>query len=65
MKPGNLGKNLAKIMDDLDMTQAELAKRTGLTPAAVSQILTHGNPRLKTICKILTVIPVSFERLMK
>ena len=60
------GANLRKILRELDMTQVELANRSGLTPAAVSQILDDKRePTLKTICAILRVIPTTFERLVR
>lgn len=58
------GKELQRVLDMLDMTQAELAERTKLTPAAISQIISaKREPTLSTIVKILKVIPVKFERL--
>ena len=60
------GKNLREIRENLDMSQAELASRSGLTPAAVSQIEAGiREPALSSVVKILNVIPVTFERLMK
>lgn len=66
MNPKNFGKNLSRVMEALDMSQSELARRTNLTPAAISQII-HGErePSLSTVCKILAVIPIPFERLVK
>lgn len=64
MKMYNFGANLKSIRELLGMTQAELARRTGLTPAAVSQIESNErDPAFKTIVKILDVIPVKFEKL--
>lgn len=66
MKAENFGKNLKKIMSDLEMTQADLAERTGLTRAAVCQIVKGDrDPQLDTVCRIMAVIPVSFEKLMR
>jgi len=46
------------------MTQGELARRSGLTPAAISQIEAGSrDPNLSSILKILKVIPISFEKL--
>ena len=58
-------KNLTKIRKALGMTQAELSKRSGLTPAAISQIEKgQREPSLKSILAIMKVLPVSFERLV-
>lgn len=66
MNPEYFGANLRKILRALDMPQAELAERSGLTPAAISQILDgKREPTLQTICKILGVIPTSFEKLVR
>lgn len=64
--PKAFGKNLKRILYTLDMTQIELAEKSKLTPAAISQIL-NGNrdPSLSTICAILNVIPAKFELLVK
>lgn len=60
------GKNLSQILDDLGMSQVELARRSGLTPAAVSQIINgEREPSFGTIVKILDVIPIQFEKLLK
>lgn len=62
----NFRKNLKQIMQDLGVSQIELSKRTGLTPACISQILNNGrDPNLKSIIKILRVIPIKFENLIK
>lgn len=64
--PKKFGQNLKHILDELDFSQDELAKRAHLTPAAISQIINgQREPSLNTICKILGVIPVSFERLVR
>lgn len=66
MKPENFGKNLNKIRLALNLTQVDISRATGLTPAAVSQILNHNRePSLKTICAILKYIPVKFEKLVE
>ena len=60
------GKNLKAILDMLGMTQAELSKRTGLTRAAVSQLISGArDPSLHTIVRILKVIPAQFENLVE
>lgn len=60
------GKNLKEILDALNMSQAEFAHRTGLTCAAVSMILKgKREPSLSTIVKIIKVLPITFERLMR
>jgi len=58
-------RGLSEIMEALDMSQVDLANQTGLTQAAVSQILNgKREPTLSTIVKILRVIPVKFEKLV-
>lgn len=60
------GKNLKEVLDALEMNQTELAARTGLTQAAVSQLLNdEREPSFRTILKILDAIPVKFERLIR
>lgn len=60
------GKNLKEVMDFLEINQVELATKAGITQAAVSQILSGDRePSFGTIVKILNVIPVKFERLLK
>lgn len=60
------GKNLREILTYLEISQSELANKTGLTQAAISQIIQGDRePSLNTICKILSVLPTNFERLMK
>jgi transcriptional regulator with XRE-family HTH domain len=55
-------KNLKKIRSSLGMTQGELARRTKLTPAAISQIESgKRDPSLSSILAILKVIPAKFE----
>lgn len=60
----NFGENLKATINLLGMTQSDLAQKTGLTRAAVSQILSgKREPTLSTIIKILNVIPIKFEKL--
>jgi transcriptional regulator with XRE-family HTH domain len=50
----------------MGMSQSTLAEKAGITPAAVSQILSGARaPSLDTVIRVMTVIPISFERLMK
>ena len=52
-------------MSTLGMDQTELAKMTGLTQAAVSQLLNGvRDPSIHTLVKIMKVIPVKFENLI-
>lgn len=61
----NFGRNLVSILKSLGMNQIELSNKTGLTPAAISQILSgEREPSLSSVVKILRVIPVKFERLV-
>lgn len=65
MNPKLFGPKLKAIIKMMDISQAELAELTGLTTAAVSQILNGARePSLQTICKILNHIPIKFERLV-
>lgn len=60
----SFGKELRRILKSLEMTQVELSRKTGITPAAVSMIIDgKRDPSLSTIVKILKAIPVKFERL--
>jgi len=69
-RPGNsekypFGENLNRIMKTLQMSQVDLAQKSGLTQAAISQIISGDRePSLGTIVKILKVIPVKFEVLV-
>lgn len=66
MNHKNFGRNLKYIIDRLFLTQSELAKKSGLTQAAISHIINgRREPSLETTCKILSVIPVKFERLVQ
>jgi transcriptional regulator with XRE-family HTH domain len=60
------GYRLKEILSTLGMSQADLAYKTGLTAAAVSQIINgKREPSLSSIVAILQVIPVKFERLIE
>lgn len=60
------GKNLSHVLNALGMSQADLAERTGLTPACISQVLAgKREPTLYTIVRILRIVPVKFERLIQ
>jgi transcriptional regulator with XRE-family HTH domain len=66
MKADNFGKNLQAILDCLELTQGDFAKRTGLTAAAVSMLCSgEREPMLKTILKIMESLGCSLERLCK
>lgn len=66
MKKENIGKNLKEIIDFLGITQVELAKRTDLTQAAISQIINGERiPSVDSIVAILKALNISFERLLK
>jgi predicted transcriptional regulator len=55
---------LAELLSLMGMTQNELAKRTGLTQAAISHIINGDrDPALSSILKILRVLPVKFEKI--
>lgn len=58
-------KNLRKLREALGISAAELAERSGLTPAAISQIETgKREPSLSSILAIMKVIPAKFEKLV-
>lgn len=60
------GKNLQGILEFSDITQGDFAKRCGLTPAAISQIINGDRePQLSTVIKILDALGVTFERMLK
>lgn len=60
----NFGKNTGDIMHYLGWSQNDLAIRSGLTPAAISQIIAgNREPTLKTVLKIIEALGVTFERL--
>lgn len=60
------GQNLNDLMRTLGMSKAELARRSGLTPAAVTQIAQGTRePSLTSVIRILRVIPVKFEQLVR
>lgn len=66
MKAENFGKNLKQIIEFIEMSQTELAQKSGLTQTAISQFINNERePSLKSVCKILSVIPTNFERLVK
>ena len=65
MRSDLFGSKLKKILTTLGISQIDLASKTGLTQAAVSQILNgKREPSLSTIIAILEVIPVKFEKLV-
>lgn len=66
MKPHKFGERLAKVIETLDMSQTELARRSGLTQAAVSQIISgKREPTLSSICALLEAVPAKFEALVR
>mgnify|MGYP003440250075 FL=1 len=58
------GSNLQEVMLSIGMSQVALSRKTGLTEAAVHQII-YGKrePQLSSIVAILKVIQVTFEKL--
>lgn len=66
MNPENFGKNIQAILDCLELTQDEFAKRCELTPSAISMICAgKREPMLKTVVKICETLGCSFERLLR
>lgn len=58
--------NLKEALDFLGMSQKEIAEKSGLTEAAISQYIGgQRQPELKAICAIMNVIPIKFERLVR
>jgi transcriptional regulator with XRE-family HTH domain len=61
-----IGQNLKDCMNYLDITQTDLAEKCGLTQAAISQIINSERvPSIGSVIKILRVLPMSFERLIR
>lgn len=61
----NFGKNLGDVLQALDVSPASLSRMTGLAPSCINKILAcQRNPSLRTIVKILQVLPIKFERLV-
>lgn len=66
MTKGSFGKNLRHYLELLNLSQVDLAAKSGLTEAAVSQIINgRREPNLESICRVLSVIPVKFEDMIK
>jgi predicted transcriptional regulator len=66
MKPENFAKNLKHIMKTIGITQSELAKLAGITNSCLCQVMNGDrDPRLSTIIKIMKVIPVKFDVLVR
>jgi transcriptional regulator with XRE-family HTH domain len=66
MDPKQFAINLNELLDKLEMSQSELCERSQVSQATMSKIMSgECMPGLETICKILAVIPVSFERMMR
>lgn len=64
--PKLIGARIGVILKTLDLTQVEFAERCGLTQSAVSQIVNENRvPSMKSICRILEVLPVKFESLAR
>jgi transcriptional regulator with XRE-family HTH domain len=65
MSDNIFGKNLNEIILFLNISQAELSKKTGSTCAAISQIINgKREPSLRSICKITKALNINFERLI-
>lgn len=59
------GKNLKKILESMNMSQAEFANKSGLTEACISTIISgKRDPQLSTIVKILKTASIEFEELL-
>lgn len=54
-----LARRIAQILEEQDLTQTELARRTGLTHAQISALLhSNSNPTLSTLAKIAGYLDV-------
>lgn len=57
-------KNMREIREFLGINQRELAKRSGLTPAAISQIESNDRiPSLQSAWKISKALSCNFDRM--
>lgn len=61
----NISENIQKALDERGMTQADLARRTGLSTAVVSQIVSGKtkDPRLSNVIAIANALGVSLDYL--
>lgn len=61
-----LAEKIQKRMDELDMTQADLARKTGLTTANVAYIVNGKtkDPRLSSVVAIAMALEVSLDDLV-
>lgn len=65
MRADVLGKNAKRIRHGLDMTQATVAKRAGISPATYQKIETGGSiPRMDTLYKIAGALRVGIHDLL-
>lgn len=67
LKPKNFPKNLKSLMAKEGVMQSEMCRKSGLSKAAMSQILAgRRSPSLKSVCKILKALPsVDFYKLVQ
>ena len=61
----NISENIQKALDAKGMTQADLARKTGLSTAVVSQIVSGKtkDPRLSNVITIANALGVSLDYL--
>lgn len=58
--------NLKKLMIEREMTAADIARKTGMTQAALSRYINDKrNPRLNSVIKIAKALNVPIELLVK
>ncbi len=58
--------NLKKLMIEREMTAADIARKTGMTQAALSRYINDKrNPRLNSVIKIAKALNVPIELLLK
>ena len=65
MNHANFSKNLKEVLTTLGMTQAEFARRSGLSETLISNYMSgRRQPAVENLCKILSALPINFERLV-
>lgn len=64
--PNYFSINFERLMKTRKLTQSDVSRLTGLTTGSISQLMwgTRG-PGLKTLCRILNKLDVSFDEIME
>ena len=60
---GRIGERIAELMNGLELTQAELARKTELPAATISRIISgqRNNPRLETLQRLAGALSVPVD----